>query len=182
MENRIGFGRRLGAFLLDLVFIIGLSFILASLMNEFLQNFVNVSEEEYDQVSKLYGNFTDTMLAITVAVSIVSFLYNLVEGFTGFTAGKLLLGIQVGNVDGKKANLNQLMTRFAIKNIGTIIGLIGIALTIKWIGSIGNVFGFIILIGCFFVLSENKLAFQDMLAKTAVFKKSDIDNSNTTVH
>ncbi|MFA6402633.1 MAG: RDD family protein [Salinivirgaceae bacterium] len=179
MENRIGFGRRLGAFLLDIVFIAGLAFILSSLMNDFFQNFVDVSEEEYDQVSKIYGNFTDMMLAMGVSASLVSFLYNLVEGFTGYTIGKLILGIQVGNQDGTVASQNQLMIRFGIKNISGIIGLIGIALSIKWIGTVGSVFGFVILIGCFFVLAEAKLAFHDMLAKTAVFRKNELKPANS---
>ncbi len=178
MENRIGFGRRLGAYLLDFVFIAGLAFILSNLMNDFFQNFVDVSEEEYEQVSKMYGNFTDIMLTMTVSASMVSFLYNLIEGFTGYTLGKFILGIQVGNQDGTIASQNQLMIRFGIKNIGTIIGLIGIAISIKWIGTVGSFLGFVIVIGCFFVLSENKLAFQDMLAKTAVFRKNELKPGN----
>jgi uncharacterized RDD family membrane protein YckC len=179
MENRIGFGRRLGAYLLDFLFIAGLAFIFSNLMNDFFQNFVDVSEEEYDQVSKIYGNFTDIILTMTISSSMVSFLYNLIEGFMGYTVGKLILGIQVGNQDGTFASQNQLMIRFGIKNMGTIIGLIGIALSIKWIGTVGSVFGFVILIGCFFVLADAKLAFHDMLAKTAVFRKNELKPANS---
>lgn len=174
MENRIGFGRRLGAYVIDILFITGLAFIISSLFSDALWNFVMVSDEEYDQVSKLYGNFTDTMLTISVSASIIGFLYNLLEGFTGYTVGKLMLGIQIGNQGATKATMNTLMTRFAIKNIGTIISLVGIAVSVKMIGTVGSIFGFIILVGCFFVLGENKLAFHDMIAKTAVYRKDEI--------
>jgi len=174
MENRIGFGRRLGAYVIDFVIILGLAFILSNLLSEFLWNFVNVSDEEYDQVSKIYGNFTDTMLTISVSATLLGFLYNLLEGFTGYTLGKLMLGIQIGNQDGTFAAQNKLMLRYAIKNIGTIIGLIAIAISIKLVGTVGNILGFVIVIGCFFTLGENKLALHDMVAKTAVYRKNEL--------
>jgi len=71
MENRIGFGRRLGAYVIDFVIILCLAFILSNLLSEFLWNFVNVSDEEYDQVSKIYGNFTDTMLTISISATLL---------------------------------------------------------------------------------------------------------------
>lgn len=174
MEQRIGFGRRLGAYLIDFVFIAGLAFMLSSVMNDFLQNFVLMTDEEYEQAATLYKGFTDVMIAMSVASVIVSFLYNLLEGFTGYTLGKLMLGIQIGNQDGTFAAQNKLMLRYAIKNIGTIIGLIGIAISIKMVGTIGSIFGIVIVIGCFFTLGENKLALHDMIANTAVYRKNEL--------
>lgn len=177
MERRIGFGRRLGAFLIDFVFIMGGAFILSSLTGEFLERFVDfskITEEQLTQMESIYGNFSTIMLTIGVSATLISFLYNLVEGFLGFTAGKLLLGIKIGTQEGKQAETGTLMTRFAIKNISAIVGLLGLATLISVISTIGSVAGFIIIIGCFFALGEKKLALHDMIAKTAVYKKAEL--------
>jgi uncharacterized RDD family membrane protein YckC len=70
------------------------------------------------------------------------------------------------------------MGRFAIKNISSIIGLIAIALMATTLNTIGSVLGFVIIIGCFFVLGESKLAFHDMLAKTAVYWRKDLEGES----
>ena len=40
--------------------------------------------------------------------------------------------------------------------------------------TVGQVWGLVIFIGCFFVLGAKRQAIHDLIAKTAVFKKSDI--------
>ncbi len=177
MEKRIGFGRRLGAYVIDMVFIMGIGFIFANLFTEFFENFVDwsaITDEKYEQTQQLFGNFTDLMFIIGVAGSIASFLYNILEGFMGYTVGKLMLGIQIGNQDGTPSAQGKLMTRFAIKNISTIFALIGMATLITVFNSIGTGLSFVIIIGCFFALGEKKLALHDLIAKTAVYRKSEL--------
>jgi len=179
MERRIGFGRRLGAYLIDIVFIIGSSFILASLFGDFFERFVDfskVTDEQLAQMDALPGNFGDIMLTIGAAAGIFAFLYNLVEGLLGYTVGKLMLGIQIGNQDGTPADTGKLMLRFAIKNSSSIIGLIGMAAMVSLINSIGSAIGIVVIIGCFFALGEKKLALHDLIAKTAVFRKSELED------
>lgn len=179
METRIGFGRRLGAFVIDVVISSGLAFIVVSIWGSLFENFVDwskFSDEVIGQMSTIYGGFTETIIYMGVAGTLVSFLYFIIEGFTGYTIGKLMLGIQVGTQEGKPADQSKLMVRFAIKNISTIVGLISTATMISVIGTIGSVLGFIVLIGCFFVLGESKLAFHDMLAKTAVYRKVELED------
>lgn len=175
MDTRIGFGRRLGAYLIDVLIIMGLAFILSNLFASFLDNFVDyskISDQQLAQMQSVYGNFTDIMLTISVSIIFISFIYNLLEGITGYTLGKLLLKIQIGNQDGTKASQGKLMTRFAIKNISSIIGLIGLATMISSVSTVGQILGFIILIGCFFVLGESKLALHDVIARTAVYPQN----------
>lgn len=177
MENRIGFGRRLGAYFIDFLFVLGIAFILSSLFGDFLEKFVDfskITDEQLEQMQSIYGNFTDLMLTISVSSIVAGFIYNLVEGFTGYTLGKLMLGIQIGNQDGTPAEQNTLMVRFALKNISFIIGLIGAAAMISTINTVGTVLGIIVFIGCFFALGDKKLALHDMIAKTAVFRKSEL--------
>ncbi len=178
MEKRIGFGRRLGAYLIDFVFILGLAYILASVTGDFFERFVDFSKMTDQQIDALSAKPLMWTLSIIfpVAVVIVSFIYNLVEGFLGYTVGKLMLGLKIGNQDGTQADQGKFMLRFAIKNISSIFGLIGFAAMVSTINSIGSVLGLVIVIGCFFVLGENKLAFHDMIAKTAVFRKSELED------
>lgn len=179
METRIGFGRRLGAFLIDFVISSGLAFIIVSLAGSMFENFVDwskFSDEVINQMGSIYGNFTETIIYLSVVGTLVSFLYFIVEGFTGYTIGKLILGIQIGTQEGKRADQSKLMVRFAIKNISTIVGLISTATMVSIIGTIGSILGFIVLIGCFFALGENKLAMHDMIAKTAVYRKAELED------
>ncbi len=178
--ERIGFGRRLGAAIIDGLILTGLAYIIIFAIPNILENLVDwskISEDSIEQMEAIYGNFANTMMLMAPAIAIASFLYNLLEGFKGYTLGKLMLGIQIGNQDGTQASVNKLMLRFSIKNISTILNLIAITTFIGFIDSIASFLGLVIFIGCFFVLGEKKLAFHDMIAKTAVYKKSDIENN-----
>lgn len=179
MEKRIGFGRRLGAYVIDALIATGIAFIVVSLWGTAFENFVDWSEfteETMAQMSMIYGNFTETIIFMSVVSPIITFLYFITEGFTGYTLGKLILGIQVGTQDGTAAKQTNLMIRFAIKNISTIIGLIGIVTLISFISTLSTIFSVIIIVGCFFVLGENKLALHDMIAKTAVYRKAELED------
>lgn len=181
MEKRIGFGRRLGAYLIDFLFVAGIGFILTNFFSGYFENFVDwskITDEQVAQAEAIYGNFADIMLTIGVGILIASFLYNIVEAFTGYTIGKLMLGIQIGNQDGTPAQLNTLMVRFAIKNISTIVGLFGTVTLVSIISNIGSGLGIIIFIGCFFVLGEKKMALHDLIAKTAVYNKKEIEDGS----
>ena len=179
METRIGFGRRLGAYVIDTIFIIGIAYILFSLFGDFFERFVDFSEitdAQLDQVDSMPGTLGAFFLTLSVSITLSSFAYNLVEGFLGYTVGKLMLGIQIGNQDGTPAKMETLMARYAIKNISTLVGLVGLAVMISIISTISSGLGFVILIGCFFALGEKKLALHDMIAKTAVFRKSELED------
>jgi uncharacterized RDD family membrane protein YckC len=102
------------------------------------------------------------------------------EGFLGYTLGKLILNIQIGNQDGTPTNQSKLMARFALKNISTLIGLISLAVMVSAIETIGSVLGFIVLIGCFFAIGDKKLALHDIIAKTAVFRKSELEDGSAS--
>lgn len=183
MENRIGFGRRLGAYLIDFLIILGLAYIVAVISGTYFENFVDWSKFSEAQLEVFEGKPNLWLFSVIVPITAVlmSFIYNLIEGFTGYTPAKYLLGIQVGNQDGTKASQGKLMIRFAIKNISSIVGLIAIALVASTLSTVGSVLGFVIFIGCFFVLGESKLALHDMIAKTAVYWRKDLEGEPADV-
>ena len=88
----------------------------------------------------------------------------------------MILGLKIANQDGTAANISTYMIRWAVKNSGNLLQAIAGLVGIKIIATIGSLAGLAILVGCFFVLGANRQAFQDMAAKTAVFKKGDIHN------
>ena len=180
MEHRIGFGPRLGAYLIDFIFVLGIAFILSSVVSDFLMNFVDtsaISDQQWDQMQKLYGGFAGVILTLSVSAPLAAFLYGLIEGFTGASPGKMMVGIKIGNQDGTPAEVGKLMIRFAIKNSGNIISLIYIAVSIIALKYLSSIVGVVILIGCFFVLGDNKLALHDIIAKTAVYKRAFLNGT-----
>ena len=177
--ERIGFGRRLGAYLLDVVvagiggFVIGM-FAGAGLTALFFASEMNEGMEEAEALGggmvALLGGFIGT-----IAGMMLIFLFiMLLEAFTGQTVGKMMLGSKNGDEDGAAAGSGKLITRAAIKYIGTILALVAGLTGVAMISTIGQLLGFAVFIGFFFILGEKKQGFHDMIAKTAVYNKSDL--------
>lgn len=117
-----------------------------------------------------FGMIAGMMLTLPV----VMFLYFLVEAFTGASLGKMILGLKIGNADGTQAELKTFLVRYAIKQSGSLLALLGALTGLGFFGTLGTIASLAIFVGCFFVLAEKKQAFQDMIANTAVFKKTDL--------
>ena len=177
MENRIGFGPRLGAWLIDCVIVAVLAFLGGSAVGGLLGAGAGaaMSGGDSDQMKGMaMGGFIGAMIGIIVAAALIGLVYNLIEGFTGWTLGKLLLGIQIGDQSGSKASTGQLLERYALKNCSFILTVLAVLTGVSLLKTIGNLGGLAILIGCFFVLSSSHQAFHDMIAKTAVYKRSQL--------
>jgi len=177
--ERIGFGKRLGAYILDIVAagigggIIGVfaGTALAALF------FATEMGEGMDEAEALGGGIMGIIggaLGTIAGMMLVILLIMLLEAFTGQTIGKMILGIKNGNQDGTPSSTGTLITRAAIKYIGTIMAVLAGITGISMIGSLGSLAGLIVFIGFFFILGDKKQGFHDMIAKTAVFNKSDL--------
>jgi len=179
MEKRIGFGRRLGAFLLDVVIIYVLSLIIgvlggAAIFSSLIGMGAASGETEAGAAAGIMGGALGGILAAAAAAAGIAFIVFLVEGFTGYTPGKFILGIRVANADGSKAGIGSLLTRFVIKNIQTVMLILAGITGIAFLGTLGGILGLIVFIGFFFILGEQKQGFHDKIAKTAVYNKADI--------
>jgi len=182
MEQRVGFGPRLGAWLLDVVIVGVLAFLgggtiggmLGMTAASALSGAMATQADSAAAAMAAVGGLLGGIFVFVIAATIISCAYFLIEGFTGYTLGKLLLGIRVASDDGSAAPVGKLLTRFAIKNSGFLLtvasGLAGIAA----LRTLGNVASLIIFVGCFFTLGMKKQAFHDMLAHTAVYPKAAI--------
>lgn len=168
---------RLGAWLIDCVIVAILAFLGGSTIGGMLGAGAGaaMSGGSSDQMKGMaMGGFVGAMLGVVVAATIIGLVYNLIEGFTGWTLGKLMLGIQVGDQSGTKASMGQLLGRYALKNCSFILTILSVATGVTLLKTIGNLGGLAIFIGCFFVLSGSRQAFHDMIAKTAVYKRSQL--------
>jgi uncharacterized RDD family membrane protein YckC len=120
------------------------------------------------------GGFLGTIFAMVLAFVVIGAVYFLIEGFTGYTLGKLILGIRIANADGTAASVPTLLGRYLVKNCNYVLSLVGFVTGMHVLVTLGRLGGLIIFVGCFFTLGAAKQAFHDMLMKTAVYPKGVI--------
>lgn len=176
-SNRIGFGPRLGAYLIDILFsgivggIIG-SVLGATLIGIFFASEANMLDTESSALAAGgLAAMMGGMLGTVAGMYLMMMLLFILEGITGQTPGKMLLKIKNANQDGTAAVGGTLWVRALLKYSGTILALLAGVTGVAILGTIGSIAGLIIFIGCFFVLGDKRQAIHDLVAKTAVFKK-----------
>ena len=169
ITNRIGFGPRLGAWLLDFTFVIllcvpiavfGVGASLAAAMG--LDSLMSGDQAE---AMALLG-WSAAIIGTILVASILGLAYSLIEAITGASPGKRVLGLQIAKADGRSGDISLYLLRWAMKNSGTLVGFILPVIS----GLVSTVFFF----GCFAALGEKCQALHDMIAKSAVYKKTDI--------
>jgi uncharacterized RDD family membrane protein YckC len=183
MEQRIGFGKRLGALCLDIVICIVLAFVGGSAIGGMLGSLGGAAAwsgavpgggEEAAAAAAVLGGMFGALVGFLAAYFLIWVVYFLIEGFTGYTLGKLILGIRVASADGVAAPVTKLLGRWAVKNSGTILAVLALFAGSRALSQLGNLAGLIIFVGCFFVLGTKRQAFHDMLMKTAVYPRAAI--------
>jgi uncharacterized RDD family membrane protein YckC len=169
---RVGFGRRLGAFLIDyLIFSLLMTIILFSTGK--MDDLMAIGSSGSIDIEELMG----ASQSIAPLVLTLSLIYYSLEAFIGATLGKLTLGIKIASDNQTPAPIQKLLIRYIVKNVNTVLTTIGLA--ISFMGTIGSLLGFVVFIGYFFIFGQKKQGFHDMLAGTAVYYNEDIIKSNT---
>jgi len=108
-EYRVGFGRRLFAFILDYI-IYTLIFLVALVLSGKINDVVNIASMGTLDINEI----TEISKSILPLALIVSLIYYSLEAFIGATLGKLTLGIKIGNLNRENATINQLLLRYSI--------------------------------------------------------------------
>jgi len=108
----------------------------------------------------------------SIGVYLLLLLYSLIEGLTGASPGKMILGLKIGNENGSRADSRQLLSRWFVKNIELVLWTVGAITAVEILWDMGSLLGFIVFIGCFFVLGQRKQSFHDSISKTAVYSKA----------
>lgn len=181
MEKRIGFGPRLGAFAIDIVFVWILSLIISAIFPSF---FVGVAqsqiEEEILSNQTVAGLYTGEMLKMLISafrialiVNIARLLYFSTEIFLGTSVGKMILGLKIANADGGDASKGALLGRYLLKHISKVCAVLSMLCIPALFNIFGSLFGFVIFIGCFFAAGDRHQALHDMLCHTVVVRKNE---------
>ena len=163
--ERVGFGKRLGSSLLDFTISLLPGIVLGIYAGAAIAAFLLDFFYDEAQLKTIQAGFSGEIAATIIGlvtslagIAFTSIFFYVLEGFTGQTPGKMILGITVANMNGEKVSIDKLLLRAFIKITGSFVGIIGL----------------IIFIGCFFVLGEKKQALHDIICKTAVYNKSNI--------
>jgi uncharacterized RDD family membrane protein YckC len=176
--ERIGFGRRLGAYLIDLLAIILLGFLLNSVAGEFLSTLflgdqmakIETAAAPFEGMGFDFKGMMNSVLQMITAISMGTILLFILEGSKGQSIGKMMLKIKNTNTDGSETTLKKLWLRAALKYGNTILTLTAGLIGLPFIGSIGSVWFWVIFIGFFFALADKKQTIHDMIAKTVVVR------------
>jgi uncharacterized RDD family membrane protein YckC len=181
MEQRIGFGKRLGALVLDLILVCIVAWAGAGTIGGLLGGAAAgaamsgaAAGDSTAAAAALVGGFVGAIIAMVLAFAVIGTLYFLVEGFTGYTLGKLILGIRIANADGTAASLTTLLGRYLVKNCNFVLTLLGFLTGVHILVTLGRLGGLVIFVGCFFTLGAARQAIHDMIMKTAVYPKGVI--------
>ena len=165
--KRVGFGTRLGAYILDIIIggalggligmFTGLEFAKALLGEASVEESMNMLSDYSGMLAMVFGAIA--------GMTLMFLFFILMESLLGQSPGKIILGIRIGNQYGTHASTGSLFARAFFKYFGTIMSLLAGISGIAILSSVGSFGAFIIFIGFFFALSENKLTFHDMIAK-----------------
>jgi uncharacterized RDD family membrane protein YckC len=166
MDKRVGFGPRFLAMLLDGIIVAVASVLLAPIVG----GLVGANVAANDAAA---GGMAMAMGAVAAA-GLISTVYFLIEAFTGWTLGKRILKLQIGNENMQRAATGQLLLRYFVKNIGSIVSLVAGIVGIAMVGTIGSVLGLVVFLGIFMVLGQARQTLHDKIAKTAVWRRNDL--------
>lgn len=174
-DYRVGFGRRLGAYLIDYM-IITLLFtitLFASGQMSLLMDSSMLLRQSFD--TSMIEELMETIMPISILINV---LYFSSEIFFGVSLGKLMLGLRIGDADRYPAPITKLLTRYILKNISSVFGLIGLIFTFSFFDYFADMFQFIIYFGFFLTLAARKQGIHDMLSATAVYYTNEIIYEN----
>ncbi len=169
---RVGFGKRLGAYILDFLFFMVLLFI-------FMFAFDIVDQFQYLTLQDIVNQdvMEDFQRSVAPLLIVLAIIYYSLEIVFARTPGKMILGIKIAKDDRTEARTRDLLLRFVVKHVNYILDGLALLLVLSFINVASSFLNLIVIIGCFFVLGQRRQAIHDMIAGTAVYHQSDINNT-----
>lgn len=165
---RVGFGRRLGAFVIDMV----ISYLLISVVNAlFFDEKALESIMENQNNLEIVKPYLMDILSITF---IITLLYYVSEVFFGFSIGKLILKLRIASEDRTEPSTIKLLSRYFIKYSFPILALISILIESQLLTYLSVIGLLLFIFGSFLTLGAKRQALHDKLSSTAVYFKDNI--------
>jgi len=175
---RVGFWKRVGSHIIDMIFIIIASMFVFMNNDGFKDLISKFSDGSFDYFdTKVQEEFAQVNLEVIPIITLIKFFYFATEIFMAKSVGKMIMGLEIGNQDRSKADLTQLLIRYFTKHSETVLYLLFVVTSLSLFSSISNIIGFVILFGFLMVLRRERQALHDNVAKTAVFSKEAIKNN-----
>ena len=186
MDKRVGFGPRLLAVLIDgvIVGVVGLVVglvvggaiggLLGGGAGGALGGALSWSAGDTAAGGAALGAALGAVIGAMAALGGFVFLYSLIEAFAGASPGKMVLKLKVGLEDGRQASVSTYVARWAVKYVGTLLGMVALLPGLRLLGTLALPAAVVIFLGCFLVLGDKRQALHDIAARTAVFRKSDL--------
>jgi uncharacterized RDD family membrane protein YckC len=178
---RIGFARRLGAYIIDNVFLM-LLLVVGAMITGVAERMMDLGGSDLtilanpEKINELTAFVNKSLMPLVLAIT---FIYYSLEVIFGQSLGKILLGMQIGCGDKKFASYQKLLLRFALKFSNNIFTLLALIASLAFLQTLSTVCGFVFFAGCFFALGIKKQALHDMLAGTAVYFKDELQQLNS---
>lgn len=175
MHNRVGFGKRLIAWLIDWVVIFIGSVVVGPMIGGLFGFTAGAAVGGVAggpggaAVGGVTGTLLGAMAGFFLAANSLGIVFGIWEALTGAALGKLLLGIRIRSGDGTPAPPEKLVARAALKHSGALISFLATVTGSAILEGLGGLAWLLIFVGCFFVLSPEKLSIHDRIAGTAVY-------------
>ncbi len=180
--ERIGFGRRFAAMLLDNFIVAIIATILAFTVGTTILRVLHLdddtefsifsdtdsSDDDAEELLQSLHINTGMIFVLATLNNLVMLLYSLSELFTNASPGKRLMGIAIGSDEGTSASRLLLLRRWALK-----YGMYALAL-IPFTSTIGSILSFLITCGCLLALGAQRQALHDMAVHSAVYFRGDV--------
>jgi uncharacterized RDD family membrane protein YckC len=173
-DLRIGFGRRLGAAILDMIFttiIMLIVFIATGIMEEFMRLSDSLTFTSQEDMQLFSEYLTNTVAPISL---IISLIYYITEVLFAASPGKMVLGIKIASAGRKEALMEKLFIRYAVKHSNNILSALSLLALSGLFDVLSTIAFLVILVGFFFTLSYKRQAFHDMAAGTAVYFNDEV--------
>lgn len=181
-DKRVGFGRRLGAKLLDSLVVIILGVLLFYSIGDTthgeLDRWLRISMVESGQDVESVGGATMDWLfsfvKLGLIMSVVGTIVSVLELVVGASPGKMLVSIRIAHADGRAGTIALWAKRWVLVNVSSLLSLVGTLTGVAILSTVSSVLSIIFFFGCFMVLSPARQALHDVIAKTAVYFDEDV--------
>ena len=136
-----------------------------------------------DGVRELYSPVEAMLVEAGLAEGLTSLLaasvligvgYPLVEGLSGASPGKWIMGIHVARPDGTQGDVGLYLRRFLVKYVRPVFATLGAISGISALGFLAGPAGLVVTVGFLLLLAPHRQALHDKLAGTAVFLRGDV--------
>jgi uncharacterized RDD family membrane protein YckC len=137
--------------------------------------------EDVDQIVEQLGIgvFLPEVVRYAIGVALAPLLglllYALVEAFVGASVGKLLLGIRIGDTQGRRDGMGITLLRFAVKSGGPLLAVIAVATRTPVLLAVAGVEYATMVLGALAILGTERRALHDLVVGTAVYRASDME-------